>query len=343
MEGNLKRVTAFVNQESVGRARLNTHVDEYVQFYDQKENAVERRKADYTTLVNHFYDVVTNFYEFGWGQSFHFAPRRHWESFEASIFRHEMYLAHRLGLQRGQKVLDVGCGVGGPARTIAVFSEANVVGLNNNDYQIERAKKLTAEARLSHQLSFMKADFMHIPVEADHFDAIYAIEATCHAPDKVGCYAEIYRVLKPGQLFGVYEWVITDKFDFDNPEHVQIKEDIEKGNGLPDLVRPKEVVDALKEAGFELVEARDLAEAADERTPWQSSLSGSLSLTGFTHTRIGRTVTHCFVWTLEKLRIAPAGTTAVSGVLTMTADAIVKGGDLGIFSPMFFCLAKKPE
>ena len=41
----------------------------------------------------------------------------------------------KLGIQPGDVVLDVGCGVGGPAREIATFSECNVVGLNNNDYQ----------------------------------------------------------------------------------------------------------------------------------------------------------------------------------------------------------------
>jgi len=76
-----------------------------------------------------------------------------------------MYLAHRLRLAKGQTALDVGCGVGGPARCIARFSEAHVVGLNNNDYQIGRAKILTKEAGLDHLVSYVKADFMHIPVQ----------------------------------------------------------------------------------------------------------------------------------------------------------------------------------
>jgi sterol 24-C-methyltransferase len=47
----------------------------------------------------------------------------------------------------------------------------------------------------------MKADFMKIPQPDNSYDGIYAIEATCHAPDKVGIYSEIYRVLKPGAYF----------------------------------------------------------------------------------------------------------------------------------------------
>ncbi len=58
------------------------------------------------------------------------------------------------------KVLDVGCGVGGPAREIATFTGCHVVGLNNNGYQIERAIAYTQKDGLSDQVSFVKGDFM---------------------------------------------------------------------------------------------------------------------------------------------------------------------------------------
>ena len=58
------------------------------------------------------------------------------------------------------KVLDVGCGVGGPAREICKFSGANITGLNNNDYQIQRATKYAAREGLSSKLNFVKGDFM---------------------------------------------------------------------------------------------------------------------------------------------------------------------------------------
>lgn len=63
-------------------------------------------------------------------------------------------------MREGMRVLDVGCGVGGPAREIAKFTGAKIVGLNNNDYQIERATHYAAKEGLSDQLSFKKGDFM---------------------------------------------------------------------------------------------------------------------------------------------------------------------------------------
>ena len=57
-----------------------------------------------------------------------------------------------MGLKAGMNVLDVGCGVGGPAREIARFTDANITGLNNNDYQIARAGLYAEKANLGKQL-----------------------------------------------------------------------------------------------------------------------------------------------------------------------------------------------
>ena len=52
--------------------------------------------------------------------------------------------------------MDVGCGVGGPARNIASFSGARVTGLNNNEYQVARARAKTEKQGLSNQVDFVK-------------------------------------------------------------------------------------------------------------------------------------------------------------------------------------------
>lgn len=99
-------------------------------------------------------------YESAWGASFHFCRFAYGESFREAIKRHEHYLALRMGLREGMKVLDVGCGVGGPAREMVKFAGVDVVGLNNNDYQIERATRYADREGLSSKLSFVKGDFM---------------------------------------------------------------------------------------------------------------------------------------------------------------------------------------
>jgi len=300
-----------------------------------------QEKKKYMTLVNDFYDLVTHFYEYGWGQSFHFAPRHKWESFEASIARHEFYLALKLKLGPNMRVLDVGCGVGGPARAIARFSNATVVGVNNNKYQLERCRVLTAEQKLKN-LEWMQGDFLKIPSGDNSFDAGFNCEAICHAPEKTLVYNELFRVLKPGSLFASLEWVMTEKYDANNSSHNAVKHGIEKGNGLPNLEKKEDILRQFKQAGFEIVEEEDLTHRADKDTPWYKSLTPSWSLTGFRHTPLGIFCTHAMVSALECLRVAPKGTTATSTMLIKTAKCLVEGGRTGIFTPMYFVLVRKP-
>lgn len=69
---------------------------------------------------------------------------------------------------------------------------------------------------------------------------------------QVQVFSEVCRVLKSGGMFGGYEWVVTDKYDPNNSEHVRLKEGIEVGNGLPTLATPSIIKANLKEAGFEV-------------------------------------------------------------------------------------------
>jgi sterol 24-C-methyltransferase len=71
------------------------------------------------------------------------------------------------------RVLDVGCGVGGPAREIAMFSDVNIVGLNNNDFQIQKGRRYTKRMGLENQVTFVKGDFMKLSEQfgENSFDA----------------------------------------------------------------------------------------------------------------------------------------------------------------------------
>ena len=171
-------------------------------FRTAKRGGLERKNSDYKEFSNLYYDLVTDFYEYGWGRSFHFAPRVPGESFEASLARHERYLAQVLGLGPGMFVADLGCGVGGPLLEIARFSGARIVGVNSNAYQLERARRLAEEAELTHLAEFLHCDFLHVDAPDGSFDEVFAIEALCHAPDKLSIYSEVFRLLKPGASFG---------------------------------------------------------------------------------------------------------------------------------------------
>lgn len=235
-------------------------------------NSQERGKEEYAAMVNTFYDLITDFYEYGWGQSFHFAPSIDGASFEEAIAGHQFFLGERLGLAPGMKVLDVGCGVGGPQRSLAQKFGASIVGLNISAYQAGKCMAYNKKAGLENLCSVLRGDFMNIPAEEGSFDAAYQVEAMPHAPDKTAVYAEVFRVLRPGAVFAGYDWCVTPAYDGGNPAHRDLKQRIEYGNALPEIASFADVTEGLRAAGFELIEARDRAPDADPQTPWYRPL-----------------------------------------------------------------------
>lgn len=290
-----------------------------------------------------YYDLVTDFYEYGWGRSFHFAPRVPGESFKDSLARHERHLAEVLELRPGMVVADLGCGIGGPLLEIARYSGASIVGVNSNAYQLGRARRYAEEAELSHLVEFLHCDFLDVDAPDESYDAIYSIEATCIAPDKLSVYGEAFRLLKPGAHLAVYEYIMTDHFDAQDPLHQRIKADIQLGGGLLVIDDRETIDDALRSVGFEVLETRDLAVQTGPSIPWYEPLVGSgLSVAAFRSSRVGRWATQNLLRTLEALRIAPKGSVRVSETLNLCADAMVEAGRLGIFTPMYFIHARKP-
>ncbi|KAG5488645.1 hypothetical protein JIQ42_00257 [Leishmania sp. Namibia] len=317
-------------------------------FRERFEKAsLEERKAATTTMVNEYYDLVTDFYEYGWCQNFHFAPRYAGETFYESIARHEYFLAARGGFKEGDQIVDIGCGVGGPARNIVRLTRCNVTGVNNNDYQISRARRHDARAGMSSKIDYVKTDFSNMCLDDNTFDGAYAIEATCHARDKVKCYSEVFRVIKPGSCFVLYEWCMTDKYNPDDEYHRKIKHRIELGDGLPEMETYKQVIKYVKQAGFVVEESIDVIEQFESSSiksiPWYQPLLGSYSsLQGLRSTPMGRIFTNAMCRVLEFLHLAPRGTHKATEILEEAAKGLVIGGQLGIFTPSFYIRARKP-
>ena len=303
------------------------------------------RKEIYGLMASQYYSMATDFYEYGWGPSFHFAPRRKGETFEESITNHERFIAQSLGFAPGMKVLDIGCGIGGPMREMAKTSGADIVGLNINEYQLDKCKAYNEQAGLADRCRLVHGDYMDIPEQDGHFDAAYAIESIPYTSDKIGAFSEVLRVLKPGGVFGCYEYCLTPEFDADNAEHQRIKRGIEETT-VSFTVPTDVITNALEAVGFEVIEARDVALEADPQTPWYRPLEGrdlGLSLKSLPRTSIGRKITGISVALLERLSIIPKGISEISQFLNLSADYFVEAGHLGIMTPAYYCKVRKPN
>ncbi|KAG0299397.1 Delta(24)-sterol C-methyltransferase [Dissophora globulifera] len=338
---------------SKNRKYLPEIVNEYMKNW--KTNPSPGQEADMDLvqngpdITNLYFELSTDFYEYAWGTSWHFCRFYHGESVPQAMARYEHYLAARAGINAGDRVLDIGCGVGGPAREVAHFTGAHITGLNINDYQITRARRYAVVHGLQDKQDFVKGDFMDMPFESNTFDTCCDFEATPHAPSLKGVYAEVFRVLKPGGVFACYEWVLTDKYDPSNPEHQRIAKGIKLGCSLVNLATRQECLDALESAGFEILEQEDRA-INDDTIPWYYPLSGELRyattswdyFTIFRSSTYGRLMTNTMCAALEKVGLIASGSAQVAKFLDIGATSLAESGKLGIFTPMFFTVARKP-
>lgn len=108
-------------------------------------------------------------------------------------------------LQPGMEVLDVGCGIGGPARTLAAECGCHVTGLDLVGEYCDAAATLTQRVGLEGQVQFREGDALGMPFDDDSFDAALLEHVSMNIEDKPRLFAELQRVLRPqGQLL-LYE------------------------------------------------------------------------------------------------------------------------------------------
>ena len=300
---------------------------------------------NHTETVKEYYDLCGEFMIFGWGESLHFAPLAPEESLEDAKIRHQRLMIAKLELQEGMRVIDVGCGVGGPMRRVACEAGVRVVGVNNNEIQLQRARSLNAEAGLDQVIHCVPCNFMDMSIfEDDSFDRGYAIESTCHAPDKAGAFAEIFRVLKPGALFWGQEMCMTGKFDPNDSRHSAVKRDLRHGTALKDIATMDGVNRALETAGFQVIEGMDRAVTEGSTTAWYQPMETRNESLGGALRRIPL-ARKAFIGAsklAEVLRVFPKGSAGIVRLMDRTANAYVAGGRAGIFTPLYCFLARKP-
>ncbi len=301
---------------------------------------------DYVRTVNEYYDLCSEFMQFGWSESLHFAPLTREESLEESIVRHQRLMIEKLELREGMVVADVGCGVGGPMRRVARESGARVVCINNNVQQLEKAKQRNVETGLDDMAEYINCNFMDMSViEPNSFDAGYAIESTCYAPDKARAFAEIFRILKPGALLWGQEMCMTERFNPDDRLHRAIKDELMFGIALKEIAGFSEVDRAIEAAGFQIIHAADMDDREGQGIPWywpMESRSGTLR-NALRRTPLGRKALIAGLWLAEMFRFFPKGSVAVVQLMDRTAKAYVAGGKTGIFTPLYCFLARKPS
>ena len=111
------------------------------------------------------------------------------------------------GLDLNQcKVLDIGCGIGGPAMLLAQEYGARVVGIDLEAPLIERAQRVASQRGLDGKVTFKVVEAGPLAAQDGEFDVVYSAGAFTQVDDKLAMFKECRRVLKPGGILTCYDW-----------------------------------------------------------------------------------------------------------------------------------------
>jgi sarcosine/dimethylglycine N-methyltransferase len=118
-------------------------------------------------------------------------------------------LAQLAGITAGTSALDVGSGVGGPARFLAATFGCRVTGVDLSEPFVDAARYLTERTGQSGQVSFQTASALELPFDDGSFDVALLQHVAMNVSDRARLYREIRRVLKSGGRFATYDVVLT--------------------------------------------------------------------------------------------------------------------------------------
>ncbi|MCV2868805.1 class I SAM-dependent methyltransferase [Defluviimonas sp. WL0002] len=119
-------------------------------------------------------------------------------------------LGAEMNLSDASRVLDLGSGLGGPARTLAETYGCQVTGIDLTEMFCEAAGTLSGWVGLGSKVSFDHGDATALPYPDDHFDAAMTIHVAMNIAAKDRLYAEAFRTLRPGGRFAVYDVIQGD-------------------------------------------------------------------------------------------------------------------------------------
>jgi SAM-dependent methyltransferase len=160
-------------------------------------------------------------------------------------------LADRLSVEPGDRLLDIGCGIGGPARYFAQRFGCTVRGIDLTGPFVDAGNKLTALLGMGDRVVIEQGDGERLPYDDGAFDGAYAQHVTMNVADRPRFFGEAWRVLRPGGFFALTEHGLGPA---GAPRHPVPWSDDGTGEYL---VAPSETVALLADAGFADIDSED--------------------------------------------------------------------------------------
>lgn len=165
-------------------------------------------------------------------------------------------LASQLALTPGMHLLDVGSGLGGPARHLAKAHDCRVTGVDLSDEYVEVATDLTRRMGLTDRVSFQQGSATALPFADATFDGATLLHVGMNIADKQALCAAVHRVLRPGGCFAVYDVMRT------GPGEIEYPVPWASTAATSFVETPDAYHDALTSAGFRILAEQSRAEFA---------------------------------------------------------------------------------
>jgi len=161
-----------------------------------------------------YFDLITDDGRLFFGDSFHFGffPDGR-QTLAQALDAHTDLVCELAGIRPGMRVLDVGCGIGEPARRIASRIDCEIVGLNISREQVRQGRELIARAGLAARVEIRHGNVLQMPMPDGGFDAAICLEVAgdicVRTADKPRLLAELRRVLRPSGQVGFSDLVFN--------------------------------------------------------------------------------------------------------------------------------------
>ena len=163
-------------------------------------------------------------------------------------------LARHAKINKSTHVLDLCCGLGGPARYLAYHHGCRVTGVDMNTDRLAGAVRLTERTKLQDRVLFHHANALQTGLADETFDVIVSQEAFCHIPDKKTLIAECVRLLKPGGRI-VYTDILAR-----NSMTNEIRSRLENEMAFSELSTLEQYCHLLEGKSCQVVEVEDLSD-----------------------------------------------------------------------------------
>lgn len=121
-----------------------------------------------------------------------------------------LYILSKMNIKASDEVLDIGCGIGGAARTLVSETGCTVTGIDLTPEYIDIAQELTRRCALEKKAKFQVANACAMPFDDNRFDSAITLHVAMNIEDRAALYTETARVLKPGAMFAIYDVMRTN-------------------------------------------------------------------------------------------------------------------------------------